>query len=749
MADASPVRETEISNSQPKVNIADEINCLDNDTLQYLRAILDDLVGYVTYRSVSIFLIGDLLKPVMHRGEPVDDDLIELFNAPKFSIALAEHQEIRRLSTQQSGHPLPQPLDRYLNPGLSFDIKSEKYLSANWVCLPLQQNEYVLGFIVLNKNQNGGFLQKEINHIRTTSEFIALLIDKEMKLVEAQRSASEVKAIIAVQHALTSRLELEPVLQLIADGARRLTNTRSSYLMLTHGDFLRTEALSGTHSKDVHTGYEIPIHESFTGSSVLTGQPVWVVDASKNPNVYKGNHLQVISFLSIPLISESKPIGAIVVADKIYGKFSKNDEQTTKMLADSAVIAVENARLYKKSQQRRLNAENRRRVAEGLRELLTVINSNQPPTVVLNRISQQACQLLRCDASAISILEENGKVKGITESSGFSKNNAYSKQYVIYKPASEMTYRNDTPIVITDYPDSEKVYGKTNNFFATRSGKKFLINEYQTAISVLLSTEETIYGELLLFYCENRNLKDEEIELAVQLGDRAALAIKNAYLHEQVEKLARLEERQRIAQSLHDSVAQMLFSLGLQVDNIFDKYQPSETLGKSLQTIRRLASRSNYELRNAIFALREVKQTNTKSGIVALIDDLVIEFRTQTGIAITFITPESAPTIEPPVVDVIYRIVREALSNVSKHSKASAVIVNLSCDEQTIQIMIQDDGVGLQQNIDAKIDDTHLHFGIALMRQLVSQVKGEFIITNGDELGALVKARIPTIGDNA
>ena len=145
----------------------------------------------------------------------------------------------------------------------------------------------------------------------------------------------------------------------------------------------------------------------------------------------------------------------------------------------------------------------------------------------------------------------------------------------------------------------------------------------------------------------------------------------------------------------------------------------------------------------------EVKQTNTKSGIVALIDDLVIEFRTQTGIAITFITPESAPTIEPPVVDVIYRIVREALSNVSKHSKASAVIVNLSCDEQTIQIMIQDDGVGLQQNIDAKIDDTHLHFGIALMRQLVSQVKGEFIITNGDELGALVKARIPTIGDNA
>lgn len=158
----------------------------------------------------------------------------------------------------------------------------------------------------------------------------------------------------------------------------------------------------------MYIGYEIPLNNSNTGTSILLRKPVRVQDAWNNPTVYKSDHLRVRSFISVPLIFESNAIGAIMVADKLSGELGNDDERIASMFASSAVIAVENARLYKEEQERRLEADQRRRVAEGLREILAILNSHKPLPDMLHQISRQTCQLLGCDACAISQLSSDG-----------------------------------------------------------------------------------------------------------------------------------------------------------------------------------------------------------------------------------------------------------------------------------------------------------------------------------------------------
>lgn len=269
-------------------------------------------------------------------------------------------------------------------------------------------------------------------------------------------------------------------------------------------------------------------------------------------------------------------------------------------------------------------------------------------------------------------------------------------------------------------------------------------NIFQTAIAVPLLVDRNQYGVMLLFYHNYRNISDEENDLASTVGEQVVLAVENAQLHLQSEDLARLQERQRIAQALHDTVAQMLFSLGMEVDKVKNITTVDASFEQSMKTIRRLAARSSYELRSAIFALREGKKKRSGSGVVDLIEEVVAEFRTQSKIAITCIAPPEVPNLLPNVTEAIYRIVRESLSNISKHAKATAVIVTLSLDKQSVHIMIQDDGVGLTEWASRLEDgERQLHFGVASMRQLTIQAHGQFTITNGDDQGVLIKASFP------
>lgn len=230
-------------------------------------------------------------------------------------------------------------------------------------------------------------------------------------------------------------------------------------------------------------------------------------------------------------------------------------------------------------------------------------------------------------------------------------------------------------------------------------------------------------------------------DLLAAFAAQATVAIANARLYAQADELARLRERQRIAQALHDTVAQMLFSIGLEVEGCLNRPDLEEPFRQRLQTVRRLAARSSDELRSAIFALRSPYLAKG-DGLVQLVQAQVDEFAALTGIPATLIVMPCFPTLPPLVSEAVYRIVRESFSNIRKHARASGVMVSLDCNADSVTVIIQDNGVGLSEALDLT-DDGDLHFGVATMRQITAQANGAFFIANNDDEGVMVKARFP------
>jgi signal transduction histidine kinase len=267
-------------------------------------------------------------------------------------------------------------------------------------------------------------------------------------------------------------------------------------------------------------------------------------------------------------------------------------------------------------------------------------------------------------------------------------------------------------------------------------------------LSVPLMRGDHALGSLFIGNApEGRNFINEDEELLMAFAAQATIAIENARLYAQAEELARIRERQRIAQDLHDMVAQMLFTIGLEADWCVNNLALDASDQKHIQMIRRLSSRSSDELRSAIFALRSPYPAQGES-LIGLLQAQIKEFQAQSGADATLIMAPGFPSLPALLNEAIYRIVRESLSNVNKHANASGVLVSLTFDNESVTIMVLDNGVGLSNLIDPNAGDDSLHFGVVSMRKLAEQARGVLKIANNDDLGTRVWARFPLPGES-
>ncbi len=235
----------------------------------------------------------------------------------------------------------------------------------------------------------------------------------------------------------------------------------------------------------------------------------------------------------------------------------------------------------------------------------------------------------------------------------------------------------------------------------------------------------------------------EDLRLLETFAKQISVALENARLHDAVLELAQLQERQRIAQDLHDSVVQLLFTMGMEAENILNELPADSPLRHRIQRIRRLISRSSTELRGAIGAL--TRGPNRKDEpLSVLLQELVKEFEELSHIEVTLLMPSRWPNLPDFSVQAIYRIVREALANIQKHAHATAVIVNVTVYLDRLIISIQDDGVGFQSDTTAyKYSD--LHFGLRTMHQLAERAGGYLEAFNHEDGGAVIRFTLPLL----
>ena len=151
----------------------------------------------------------------------------------------------------------------------------------------------------------------------------------------------------------------------------------------------------------------------------------------------------------------------------------------------------------------------------------------------------------------------------------------------------------------------------------------------------------------------------------------AGIAIENARLHEQVQRLAIVEERERIGRDLHDGIIQSIYAVGLSLEDVPDLMaeEPENAEARVERAIDSL-DQSIRDIRNFIFGLRPelLEQAGLVGGLAALAD----EFRVNSMVDVDLETDGSRTGELPPeLTGQLLSIAREALSNIARHSKAT------------------------------------------------------------------------------
>lgn len=204
------------------------------------------------------------------------------------------------------------------------------------------------------------------------------------------------------------------------------------------------------------------------------------------------------------------------------------------------------------------------------------------------------------------------------------------------------------------------------------------------------------------------------------------------------------EERRRISRELHDEVGQLLAAMTLNLELM--KKHPSAreeaSLRRQIQDAEKLASEMFGRIRKVLQDLRPV--VLDESGIIGSIRLMLTDYAERTGL--TTLLNEDVPDVDQLSNEkktVLYRIVQESLTNVSKHAHAHAVSVDLRRVEGQVVLSIADDGDGFSVDAPRTSDRRRKGMGLVGMKERVSLVHGEFRVESAVGRGTSILARIP------
>lgn len=378
--------------------------------------------------------------------------------------------------------------------------------------------------------------------------------------------------------------------------------------------------------------------------------------------------------------------------------------------------------LERRVEERTKEIERRRMVADGLRDILRILNSNRSSTEILNYIVAQASRLLGADASAVYKLQEGNSALTIQTSQGLPEPYTAQGSKITGKGATRQAALTHRPIALPDLAQS-LLEGDSES----RARRQLLLDYgYQALLAVPLLIKEEAYGSLVLYYQKAQRFSNEETDLAVTFADQAALAIENARLRTQVEQAAIVAERSRLARDLHDSVTQTLFSASLIAEVLPKLWERKHTEGKRrLEELRQLTRGALAEMRTLLLELRPTRLTEVSLNELLRQLSEAVNGRARVPIDLKI---QGECTLLPEVQIAFYRTAQEALNNVAKHAQATKVEVRLNCRPDSVDLSIKDNGRGFDP---AGVRPKSL--GLSIMKERAETINAELNIMT--ELG--------------
>ncbi len=560
----------------------------------------------------------------------------------------------------------------------------------------------------------------------------------------------ELAALLEISKRVASTDDLIPLLDLILTQLGVVVPYDGASILALEGDEFRVRAYRGPIPQETALAQCFHLEQSLPDGKVVRGRkPIIISDvrgATRMARAFQkttGSKLEttfgyIRSWLGVPLIVKGKVIGTLALDRSQPNYYTRRHAELAWAFADQAAIALENARLRQEEAQQLFEAQRRQEVAEGLRDILTSLNSQLPLPQILTYITSLARKLLSTDAVAIYRFDPEANVLRIQAAQGLEAEYVENMFVAVGYGAVGQAVVTQQPVAISDFPagvpdESNAVVDSTRLALLKRLGSR-----YRALLGVPLIVKDQVYGGIALYYEAAREFATDEIQLATMFAAQTALAIENARLRAEAEQAAAAAERTRLARDLHDSVTQLLYSLALLAEAGREKAERGEAkrVQEHLVEIGDTVQQALKEMRLLVHELRP--PVLEREGLVGALNRRLDAVERRAGIE-AYLLVENWSELPAPVEEELYYIARETLNNALKHAAATSITVQLRRVQDRVELEITDNG----RSFDPVLAQEGGGLGLTGMRERTEKLGGQLSISSVPEQGTTVMVTVP------
>ncbi|TJZ66385.1 type IV pili methyl-accepting chemotaxis transducer N-terminal domain-containing protein [Chitiniphilus eburneus] len=383
------------------------------------------------------------------------------------------------------------------------------------------------------------------------------------------------------------------------------------------------------------------------------------------------------------------------------------------------------ARVASKTAQ--LAAQNRE--LEALYDMTAFLNEPGDIEALCCGFLQRVRRQFGADGGSVRVIDPDGDKLHLMVSDGLSATLEHDEHCMSINSCFCGQATQQGMIVIRDFRQA----GNATAFHCSREG-------FQGLGVFRIVSGNTVLGSFSLHFRKARALQPAETQLLESLGQHLGVALENRRLGAEARQMAVVQERSLMAQGLHDSIAQGLNYLNLQVQML----EQSANAG-ALDDVRELVPLLRAGVEESYQDVRELllnfRARLEQGELLAGVEETIARFRRQTGVAVTLdIAPQAGPPLPPEQQLQVLFILQEALSNVRKHADARHVRVSLS-NARDFDLSIEDDGRGYDPAEVSQRGEAHI--GLNIMRERAERIHAELRFNARPGQGVRVDLHLP------
>ena len=497
---------------------------------------------------------------------------------------------------------------------------------------------------------------------------------------DVQHSQGRLRGLLRAIETMTEDPSLDAVLLNVVEAARTLSQARYGALGVLGADGGLEQFIHvGMDDGDVALIDRMPEGRGLLGALSDDSRPIRIqhIVTDHRSIGFPTAHPPMDSFLGVPVRVHNEIYGNLYLTDSAAGRFSAEDEALVGALALAAGTAISNARLLQESrlQQRWLVAS-----VEISSQLITDVGEDP-----LQLIARSVIDIADADLVAVSLLTPGAPELMIEAAAGRGASDLRGRRFAVATSRVRSVVEDGAPLLLVHQDVGGQPAAE--------------IHDAGPLMALPLGGAQGVRGVLSVIRARGRRpFSETDLAMAGSFAGHASVALELADARTAAQELVRSEDRERIARNLHDHVIQELFAIGLGLETTATFVEPGGVAAERIAQRVRDIDRTIRQIRTSIFELRGPlgsQEEGPRARVLQIASDLTDALGFEPQVVFSGLVDVA---LQADLAEDLYACVREILSNIAKHARATRADIDLTVSPTALTLAVADDGIGYTPN---------------------------------------------------